>query len=146
MGSTSKPQHIKLKDEIAGTLGDQRAIAETPGRTTDRDEAAAWLLENVIETGEWPLSYNELADRSKWSAGHFRNTYERYFERATNDGDGGDAGSSSSTASAAAGAAGLGDALDTGGMSIDIRHTVSDMESFIAGIKVGYELAKDEQQ
>lgn len=138
MGSTSKPQHIKLKDEIAGTLGDQAAIAGSPGRTTERDQAAEWLIENVIEEGEWPLSYGELAERSDWSAGHLRNTYERYFEPADDDSrDGG---------AAAVAATDAGATLNTGNMSIDVPDTVTDMPSFIAGISVGYKLAKDEER
>lgn len=126
MGSTSKPANITLKDEIAGTLGDQRAIQETPGRTTERDETAQWLLENVIETGEWPLSYNELAERSEWSAGHFRNTYERYFEAADSTGD--SQRTQSSTASAAS----------EGGDSVRRELTINvpsdvDEESFMRG-------------
>ncbi len=76
MGST-KPEHIKLKDEIAGTLGDHSAISSSPGRTAERDKAAQWLIENVLDEGRWPLSYAQLEDMSEWSAGHFRNTFER---------------------------------------------------------------------
>ncbi len=36
------------------------------------------------------------------------------------------------------------DTLNTGSMSIDVPDTVTDMPSFIAGISVGYRLAKDE--
>jgi len=70
MGST-KPEHIKLKDEIAGTLGDHSAISSSPGRTAERDKAAQWLIENVLDEGRWPLSYAQLEDMSEWSAGHF---------------------------------------------------------------------------
>lgn len=139
MGST-KPEHIKLRDSIAGTLGDRSAIADTTGRTAERDEAAKWLVENVIETGEWPLSYNELAERSEWSAGHWRNTYERYFEPGDDATDTGAEAAAPSPATVSSGS------IDTSNMSIDVPDTVSDMPSFIAGISVGYKLAQDEHQ
>lgn len=139
MGST-KPEHIKLKDSIAGTLGDQRAISDDPGRTPEKDKAAEWLIKNVIETGEWPLSYNELDERSDWSAGHFRNVYTYYFEPADDTPDTGAETAAPSPASVSAGS------VDTSNMSIDVPDTVSDMPSFIAGISVGYKLAQDEEQ
>lgn len=142
MGSTTKPEHIQLKESIVGTLGDQRAISQDPGRTTEKDRAAEWLIENVIEAGEWPLSYNELEERSDWSAGHFRNVYTYYFEPADSGGGGGTA----LDAATAAGATGSGETFNTRGMTIDVPDTVSDMPSFIAGISVGYKLAKDEER
>lgn len=147
MGSTSKPQHIKLKDSITGTLGDQRAISQDPGRTTEKDKAAAWLIENVVETGEWPLSYNELEERSDWSAGHFRNVYTYYFEPATDSGGagGGEAAAALDAATTAA-ATDTARTLNTRGMTIDVPDTVSDMPSFIAGISVGYKLALEEDR
>ena len=139
MGST-KPEHIQLKESIAGTLGDQRAITNSPGRTAERDKAAQWLIENVLDEGLWPLSYGKLAEMSDWSAGHWRNTFERYFEAA-------DTGHETEVDMAASTSAGTAaETLNTGNMSIDVPDTVTDMPSFIAGISVGYKLAKDEEQ
>lgn len=54
-------------------------------RTEERDAAADWIEQNVIEQGRWPMTYTEIAEETGWSRQHISNTISDYFTTETSE-------------------------------------------------------------
>lgn len=48
---------------------------------TEGKEQAAQIIQSKIDSGEWPMPLNELADECDWSRSHLQNTLRDLFRR-----------------------------------------------------------------
>lgn len=49
-------------------------------RTDDRDAAAEYITEEVVEEGRWPVTMTQIANETGYSRQHIKNVLEYYFE------------------------------------------------------------------
>lgn len=110
------PQQIEAKERIPESV-----------RTTGKDEAADYIINEVLERGRWPMPLTEIADESGWSRQHIRNTLTDYFQEATGEKTNGPE---------------LTPAND--GRSITVPESVENLGDFLAGVEAGYRLARDD--
>lgn len=69
---------LRRKDDVSNDV-----------RTPGKDEAAAYIEENVIEKDRWPMPITDIADECGWSPQHIRNTLEDYFQPVDESGGNG---------------------------------------------------------
>lgn len=48
-------------------------------RTKGKDQAAKYIIHEVLSKDRWPMSYSEMAEESGWSRQHIRNVVSDYF-------------------------------------------------------------------
>jgi len=78
---------------------------------TEGKDAAAEIIDRVIEAGEWPVALTELADSTEWSRSHYANTLADYYQPVDDSTD---------------------DPVDTDGLHITVPNDVDKM-SYLRG-------------
>lgn len=59
-------------------------------RTEGKDEAADYILEQIIEENRWPMNLEDIAEETGWSRQHIANTIRDYYQPAHSDEEGGE--------------------------------------------------------
>lgn len=49
-------------------------------RTDERDRAADWFEQEILDKDRWPLNLSQLEEESEWSRQHIKNVLDHYFE------------------------------------------------------------------
>lgn len=106
-------------------------------RTPGKDEAAD-AIDEIIESGRWPMDIKDIADEAGWSRQHIANTLEGYYQTEHVESDNGNENAVNSTKIRTS------DKLAHDVVELDIPKDVTDPEDYVRGWFAGW-MQRDEQ-